>query len=96
MKHCVEIKHKNGELASATYLLACVSWFQQHEKQNTLHSPMEVWCRNIIEEASPASFLPVGLIHCRFCPIEGEVTLVGTQKEKVLVVNPLQQKWVAE
>ena len=96
MKHCIEIKHVNGELASETYLLACVSWFQRHEKRNTLHSPMEVWCRNLFEEDGPASFLPVGHISCRFCPIEGEVTLVGTQKEKVLVVNPLQQKWVAE
>ena len=96
MKHCVEIKHMNGELTSETYLLACVSWFQRHEKRNTLHSPMEVWCRNVFEEDGPASFLPVGRISCRFCPIEGEVTLAGTQKEKVLVVNPLQQKWVAE
>ena len=28
MKHCVEIKHMNGELAFEAYLLACVSWFQ--------------------------------------------------------------------
>ena len=90
MKHCTEIKHMNGGLAYETYLLACVSWFQQHEKQNTLHSPMEVWCRKVFEEDGPALFLPVGRISCRFCPIEGEVTLVATQKEKVLVVNPLQ------
>lgn len=96
MKHCIEVKHSNGDLISETYLLASVSWFKPHGKRNNLHSPLEIWCKSVFEEDGPASFLPVGRISCRFCPIEGEVTLVGNQQEKVLVVNPLQQKWAAE
>ena len=96
LKQCIQVRQRNGNLISETYLLACVSWFKPHEKKYSLHSPLEVWCKSDFEPDGPASFLPVGRISCRFCPIEGEITLVGRQKENVMVVNPMQQKWAAE
>ena len=96
MKHCIEVTHTNGDTNFHTLVLACVSWFKPHEKKNCLHPPLQVWCKSLFEEDCPAMFLPVGRIRCRFCPIPGEVNLVGSQKENVLIVNPLQQKWAAE
>ena len=96
MKHCIEIKYNNGDMVSETYLLACVSWFKPHEKRETLPFPLEIWCRSAFEEDGPASFLPVARISCRFCPIQGTVTLLRSLEERVLIVNPLDQTWAAE
>lgn len=96
IKHTLELKYISGETRYQTYLLACVSWFQSHDQKNYFPSPLEVWCRSVFEDSSPATFLPVGRIMGRFCPIEGKLPIVGDQHENVLVVNPLQQKWAAE
>ena len=96
MKHCIEVTDRNGDTNFHMLLLACVSWYKPHEKKNCLHPPLEVCCKSVFEEDCPAMFLPVGRISCRFCPIQGEVNLVGSQKENVLIENPLQQKWAAE
>ena len=96
LKHTVELKYINGEVQYQTYLLACVSWFKAHEQKKHFSPPLEVWCRSVFEDSSPATFLPVGRILGRFCPIQGKVSIVGNQYENVVIVNPLQQKWAAE
>ena len=50
----------------------------------------------IFRTSCGSSFLPVGRIWGRFCPKDGKVPIVGTENENVLVVNPLQQNWVAQ
>ena len=83
MKQTIEVKRINGDIDLETFILACVSWFKSHEKKNYFTSPLEVWYQRAFEDSGPASFLPVGQIWGRFCPIHGKVPIVGTQNENV-------------
>ena len=96
MKQTVEVHRVSGDTILETYILACVSWFKSHEKRNYFTSPLEAWYQSDFEDSGPTSFLPVGRIWGRFCPIKGKVPIVGTQNKNVLVVNPLHQNWVAQ
>lgn len=96
MKQTVEVHRVSGDTILETYILACVSWFKSHEKRNYFTPPLEAWYQSDFEDSGPTSFLPVGRIWGRFCPINGKVPIIGTQNENVLVVNPLHQNWVAQ
>ena len=92
MKHSIEVTDRNGDTNFHTLLLACWSWYKPHEKKNCLHPPLQVWCKSVFEEDYPTMFLPVGRISCRFCPIQDEVNLVGSQNGNFFYCKPFATK----
>ena len=50
---------------SKTHLLLSLNWFQHHEKQNCVGTPVTVWEYDLFCDADVYSFIPVQHVVCK-------------------------------
>lgn len=69
------------------FLLAYVTWYQNHPEKGYFGKPLQVCCKDLFEQLGPASFIPVQRIQSTFVP-----AFQNVKGENVLVVCPMSRK----